>query len=184
MPPDAAEAPVWDTAGLILVHFSLLSLMAVGGGVIMLAPEMQRYVVESHHWLTTDQFAAAYTIAQAAPGPNLLYVTLVGWQAAGLAGALAATLAMVGPPAAITLAVLRLSAISKAERLGRAVTRGLIPISVGLVLATGWVLLRPAENTWRGTTLSLVTVVVVLRTRINPVWLIGAGALAGIAELM
>ena len=95
-----SDNPVLAALG---VHFALLSMMAIGGGVIMLAPDIQRYVVDSNHWITAQQFAAAYTIAQAAPGPNLLYVTLVGWWAAGWAGALVATLAIIVPPATLTL---------------------------------------------------------------------------------
>ena len=67
------DAPVWSVVGPLFGHFAVLSLMAIGGGVVMVAPEIQRYVVDSHHWMTAEQFSAAYAIAQAAPGPNMLY---------------------------------------------------------------------------------------------------------------
>jgi chromate transporter len=71
-----AESPLIALCG----HLALLSLRAVvGGGVIMVAPEVQSYVVTGKHWLSNEQFAAAYAIAQAAPGPNLLFISLVGW---------------------------------------------------------------------------------------------------------
>ncbi len=69
-----SESPLW----LMTTHLALLSFAAVGGGVIMLAPDIQRYVVDVHHWISTEQFAAAYAIAQAAPGPNML---LARWSA-------------------------------------------------------------------------------------------------------
>lgn len=159
-------------------------MMAIGGGVVMLAPEMQRYVVDSHHWITAEQFSAAYAIAQAAPGPNMLFVTLVGWQAAGWAGAVASTVAIVAPPSLLAIGLMRVSATRTPGRFGRAVGRGLAPISVGLLFSTGWILLRGGAGDWRGVVVALLAALVVLRTRINPVWLIGAGAAAGIAGLV
>jgi chromate transporter len=182
--PDSNDAPVWSIVGPLFAHFVVLSLLAIGGGVVMLAPEMQRYVVDSHHWITAEQFSAAYAIAQAAPGPNMLFVTLVGWQAAGWSGAVAATVAIVAPPSLLTVAVMRLSAARTPGRFGRAVGKGLAPISVGLLFSTGWILLRGGAGDWRGVLLTLLAAVVVLRTRINPVWLIGAGAAAGVAGLV
>ena len=88
-------------AWTLFVHFAMLSLMAVGGGVLVLAPDMQRFVVDANPWMSNENFIAAYTIAQVAPGPNVLFVALVGMQAAGLIGAAAATLALIVPPAAI-----------------------------------------------------------------------------------
>jgi chromate transporter len=166
-------------AGMTL-HLALLSMMAVGGGVIMLAPDIERYVAESHHWITPEQFTAAYAIAQASPGPNLLYVTLVGWWSAGWAGAVLATLAIIVPPATLTLILLRVSRSAGVGRLGRAVQTGLAPVSVGLLLAGGLVLLRSVDSDWRQVGLSLVSVLVLVKTRLNPVWLILAGGVCGL----
>lgn len=184
MGPDRDGAPVWSVVGPMLAHFAMLSLMAVGGGVIMLAPEMQRYVVDSHGWMTAEQFSAAYAIAQAAPGPNMLFVTLVGWQVAGWLGALAATAAIVAPPTLLTLSLMRISANRQVGPFGRAVGKGLVPLSVGFLLATGWILIRGANGGWRGTALSALVVPLVLRTRVNPVWWLAAGAAAGVAGLI
>ena len=182
MTPDSGEAPVWSIVGPMFVHFAVLSLMAVGGGVVMVAPEMQRYVVDSHHWITAEQFSAAYALAQAAPGPNFLYITLVGWEVAGWAGAAAATLAILGPPTVLTVAVVRVSANRAPGPLARAISKGLVPISVGLVFATGWILLR-GSGSWdfRGASLALVAGAIVLWTKINPVWVIALGAAVGVA---
>jgi len=79
-----------DLAALGL-HFALLSLMAIGG-VSSILPDMQRYMVEAHHWLSGTQFADAYALGQAAPGPNMMFVTLLGLQVAGWTGAIVATL--------------------------------------------------------------------------------------------
>jgi len=177
----SGDAPVWSIVAPMFVHFAVLSLMAIGGGVVMVAPEMQRYVVDSHHWITAEQFSAAFALAQAAPGPNFLYITLVGWEVAGWAGAAAATVAILGPPTVLTIAMVHASTNRAPGPLARAIGKGLVPISVGLVFATGWILLRGSGSwDWRGVTLALVAAAVLLRTRINPVWVIAAGAAVGV----
>ena len=163
------------------LYFALISLTAVGGGVIMLAPDIHRYVVDVQHWLTSEQFAAAFAIAQAAPGPNVLYVTLIGLRVAGLAGAVAATLAIALPTFCLTLAFVRFTARRPPSRLGTATRRGLAPISVGLLAAGGWVLARTADAGAVEVLLTVATVYGAAKTRLNPVWMIGLGALAGIA---
>ncbi len=172
---------LWD----LCTHFALLSMMAVGGGVVMLAPDIHRYVVEAHHWITSEQFAAAYTLAQAAPGPNMLYVTLVGWWVAGWQGALVATLAIIIPPVALTLVLMQASERRGAEgRFSRALRYGLAPVSVGLLFAGGWVLVQASDSNWRGGVLTAATVLAVVRTKVNPMWLIGAGGVIGILHLV
>lgn len=165
------------------LHFALLSLMAIGG-ISSILPDMQRYVVEANHWLSGTQFADAYALGQAAPGPNMMFVTLLGWQLAGWAGAIVATLAIIFPPVLLTLAVTRLSANNPAAPLGRAIRGGLGPIAIGLTLASGWILAHSADHDWRGALLTLATVALVLRTRLNPIWLILAGAVAGMSGIL
>lgn len=167
----------------MFLHFMLLSLMAIGG-VSAVLPDMQRYVVEANQWLTGKQFADAYALGQVAPGPNLMFVTLVGWQVAGFAGAIAATLAVTGPPLLLTLMITRFSARNPEAPLGLAIRRGLAPITIGLMLASGWILLRSTDHDWRGALLTTLTVLVVTQTRINPLWLIVAGAILGIAGVV
>ena len=165
------------------LHLALLSLMAIGG-VSSILPDMQRYAVEANHWLSGAQFADIYALGQVTPGPNMMFVALLGWQLAGLPGALAATLAMVCPPALLTLVVTRLNAKRPYANLGRAVRGGLAPIAIGLTLSSGWILAHSADHGWRGAVLTLGTVALMLRTRLNPVWMILAGAVAGVSGLL
>ena len=165
------------------LHFALLSLMAIGG-VSSILPDMQRYVVEANHWLSATQFADAYALGQAAPGPNMMFVTVLGWQLAGWAGAVVATLATIVPPILLTLTVTRLSAANPNAPLGRAIRGGLGPIAIGLTLSSGWILAHSADHDWRGALLTLLTVVLMLRTRLNPMWLILAGAAAGMSGIL
>jgi len=171
-----------DLSALAL-HFALLSLMAIGG-VSSILPDMQRYVVEANHWLSGTQFADAYALGQAAPGPNMMFVTLLGWQLAGWAGAIIASVAIIVPPVLLTLAVTRLNAKRPDAPLGRAIRGGLGPIAIGLTLSSGWILAHSADHDWRGALLTLLTVGLMLRTRLNPMWLILAGAIAGMAGVL
>ena len=66
----------------------LISLMAIGGANAMV-PEIHRYVIEQRGWMRGDEFAALFAIAQASPGPNVLFITLIGWKVAGWPGAVA-----------------------------------------------------------------------------------------------
>jgi chromate transporter len=153
-------------------HFALISMMAVGGGVVMLAPDIHRYVVDAHHWITTEQFAAAYTLAQAAPGPNMLYVTLVGYWVSGIWGAVIATAAVVLPPAAITVLLVRMTGNQRFARLGNFGRAG------------GWVLAGAAQAGLRHLVLAAATVLIVTTSKINPIWLIAGGALIGVSGLV
>jgi chromate transporter len=162
--------------------FCVLSLIAVGGANA-LVPEMQR-VVAAQGWMGAEQFAHLFALAQAAPGPNMLVVTLVGWRVAGLPGALVATAAFVVPAGLLTYAVARLW-----QRHGQAPWRvalqaGLTPVTVGLVTAAAVVLCR-ATDTGPGTTLlTLASAGVLLATRLHPLWLLAAGAALGTAGLV
>jgi chromate transporter len=169
--------------GALFAHLALLSLMAIGG-VSSILPDMQRYVVEANQWLSGTQFADIYALGQATPGPNMMFVTLLGWQLAGWTGAVVASIAIIVPPVLLTLAVTRLNANQPNGALSRAIRGGLGPIAIGLTLSSGWILAHSADHDWRGALLTLLTVVLMLRTRLNPVWLILAGALAGMAGVL
>lgn len=169
-----------SVAWKLLIHLALLSMTAIGGGVVILAPDVQRFVVDVNHWLDNETFIAAYTIAQAAPGPNLLFVTLVGWYAAGWLGAVSATLAVVVPPAILAIVALRTSRRPRARSLGLALKSAFLPISVGLVLATGWSLARAADQSWMSAALTILATTIFFYHKPNPLWLIAAGAIVGI----
>ena len=164
-------------------HFAMLSVLSVGG-MIAMAPEMHRYFVDTRGWIDHMLFADSIALAQAAPGPNVLFVTLLGWQIGGVAGALVATVGALAPSCTMAFLAQRWLAAHHHTRGVRAFRVGLMPIAVGLTLATGWVLAYAAEASWRAVALSVATVLVALRTRLNPLWLIIAGAVLGAAGLL
>ena len=167
-----------DLGGLFL-HFLVLWFLAIGGPSTIF-PDIHRYVVEAHHLLTNKQFAELYTLAQVAPGPNAMYVTLIGWHLAGWKGVAATTIPLLVPATTLTLLVSHLNERYPNARIGRAVRRGLMPITIGLVLASATILMRAVNHDWRGYLITLLTVVVVLRKPWNPLWVFAGGALAGI----
>jgi chromate transporter len=134
--------------------------------------------------MTSMQFAEIYTLAQVAPGPNVMYVTLIGWHLAGWAGAAATTLPLLVPATTLTLLVGHLNERYSNAPIGRAIRRGLTPITIGLTFASASILLRVVNHDWRGYLLTLFTVVVVLLKPWNPLWLLAAGALAGMVGLV
>jgi chromate transporter len=168
----------------LCARLALLSLMAVGGGVIMVAPEVQNYVVSGKHWMLNEQFAAAYAIAQAAPGPNLLFISLVGWLVAGWFGAIATTVSIILPSTVLTLSLIKVRARQSGNALSKALQNAFAPISIGLLGATALMFARSANLDWRADLLTVLAALMVLKTRLNPVLLIAGGALGGIVHLI
>jgi len=141
-------------------------------------------VVEVHQLVTSAEFAEIYTLAQVAPGPNVMYVTLLGWRLAGWSGAAATTIPLLVPATTLTLLIGHLNQRYPNARIGRAIRRGLMPITIGLMFASATILMRAVNHDWRGYSITLLTVAVVLRKPWNPLWLLAAGALAGVAGLV
>jgi chromate transporter len=167
----------------LFLEFALLSFVAFGGATALL-PEMHRVVVEQHQWLDETTFTHLYAIAQAAPGPNVLVVTLIGWKIAGLAGALAATLAMCLPMSVLIYLLIDRWEGFAGTRWQKAVSLGVAPLAVGLVFSGASLIGQSAGLGLAGAALVLVTVVLNLKTRIHPLYLIVAGALLGVLGLV
>jgi len=159
-------------------HFLMLSLLAVGGAITT-APDMQRYVVGERHWLTEAQFSGSVALAQAAPGPNVLFVAVVGYNIGGLLGVVATMAGTLLPSTLLTLRASHWNAQYARSRGVRALHAGLAPITLGLLAATGWILFEPAAADWRSSLLVAGTIALTLRWRLSPLWPIACGALVG-----
>jgi chromate transporter len=163
--------------------FGLMSLFAVGGASSAI-PEMHRIAVDIQHWMTDKQFADMYAISQLSPGPNVLIVTLIGYSVAGVAGALAATLAMCVPTAALAYSVSRLLKRSSHSRWPAIIQAALVPISIGLMAASALVLTLSADRTWAAGLVTAGVAALAIATRLNPLWLLLAGGLLGFAGVI
>ncbi len=160
-------------------YFALLSLFAVGGANAAI-PEMHRISVEVMHWMNDRQFADMFAIAQASPGPNVIIVTLIGYHVAGVAGATVATVGMCGPTCVLAFLVARGWNRFKDARWRIAIQAGLVPVSLGLIGASAFVLARTADHNVYADAVTVVTAVVGFATRINPLWLFAVGGVLGL----
>lgn len=159
-------------------HFAVLSLLAVGGAITS-ASDMQRYLVVERGWIDPLQFNASIAIAQAAPGPNILFVALLGWSVAGPLGMLATMIGIMGPSSALTFMVGRLRHARQDALPVRAFSVGLAPLTIGLLIATGWVLSLPSLDHPFALLLVPATILFMLKTARSPLWMIAGGAVVG-----
>jgi len=181
----------------LLTHFLSLSLLAVGGAITTV-PDMHRTLVDQHQWLSDSEFNAAIALAQAAPGPNVLFVALLGWQVGlnaggglvtsgaawgfGMLGMLLAMLGILLPSTTLTFAASRWAHQNRELRAVRAFKHGMAPVVVALLAATGWILTANQGADLAHWPLWLLTAVVTLlvwRTRLHLLWLLAAGAVLG-----
>jgi chromate transporter len=174
-----------DSATLVTlaVHFAILSLFAMGGANAAV-PEMHRLAVDVMRWMSDRQFADMFALAQVAPGPNVIVVTLIGYHVAGLAGAAVTTTAMCGPSCVFAFFMGRVWERFKDAPWRVAIQAGLVPISVGLVGASAVILTRAAEQNWLALGITAATAVVAYLTRWNPLWMFAAAALLGVAGVV
>ena len=158
-------------------HFMVLSLLAVGGAITVV-PDMHRVLVSNMGLLTDAQFNASIAIAQASPGPNILFVAVMGYQAAGLPGAAATLAGIMLPSTTLALVVARWGRARRDWRPVQAFKAGMAPIVIVLMFASGWILAAETPG-WRHVLLTVAAAVLVWRTRIHLLVLIVAGALVG-----
>ena len=162
--------------------FALLSLVSIGGANAVL-PEIRRQVVEVQGWMNDATFANLFAISHAAPGPNIILVSLIGWQLAGLAGLMVATLAIMIPSCSLAFVVSRAVTRWSNRRWVGLLKEGMVPVALGLILASGIAMMRTADHDALTLTISIATAVFVLFSRRNPLWAIAAGTLVSIAAL-
>ena len=163
----------------LFTHFLMLSLLAVGGAITTM-PDMQRFVVHDQGWLSDAQFTASVALAQAAPGPNVLFVAVIGFNVGGLAGVVATMVGTLLPSTTLALAASRWGERNRQSRGLRSFTTGMAPLTIGLLVATSWILLGPARTQGTSAVLVLGTLAFMLRTKCSPLWPMAAGALAGV----
>jgi chromate transporter len=163
-------------------HFLLLSLLAIGGAITVV-PDMHRVMVEQMGLLSDAQFNASIAIAQASPGPNVLFVAVMGYQAAGLLGAGATLLGIMVPSTTLALVVARWGHARRDWRAVQAFKAGMAPIVIALMFSTGWILAAETLG-WRHLLLTAVAALLVWRTRVHLLVLILFGAILGATGLI
>ncbi|WP_137176820.1 chromate transporter [Roseomonas sp. AR75] len=164
----------------LLLTFGTLSLLAVGGANAVV-PEMHRQIVEIHGWLDSATFAQVYALAQAAPGPNILVAAALGWVIAGPLGMGAAFIGIVTPAWVLAWWVAGITERLASKPWLKAVRAGLVPIAVGLILASGLIMARTVSVQAIGLAVAVVAALVVWRTELNLLWVLAAGGVLGLA---
>ena len=163
----------------LTVHLALVSSISFGGFPTVL-PDVRDFVVVTHGWMSDQEFANFFAIAQSIPGPNMiLMMSFVGWKVWGFPGALASAFATFGPPCAIYFAGYRLWDRFRDAPWQRIVRLGLVPVTMGIVIASGAVMARAADTGWRSGALTIAAAAITLATRFNPMWTLLAGAALG-----
>jgi chromate transporter len=164
--------------GALAVSFLTISLLAFGGANAVI-PEMHRQAVDVARWMTDRQFVSLYALAQAAPGPNVMVVTLIGWHVAGLEGALVATAAMMVPSVTLTFVAFRLWTYFRHRPWLETIQNGLTPVTVGLVASSAFLLAKTSDHGMPAYLLTAATAALTYWTRLNPLWVFGVAACLG-----
>ncbi len=164
-------------------YFALMSLFAIGGANSAV-PEMHRFAVDVEHWLTDRQFGDTFALAQLTPGPNVIIVTLIGYHVAGIVGALVTTLAMCGPTCVFAFFVGRASERFKGSSWHGALSRGLIPVTLGLTASSATVIATTADFGWLAAGITLGTALTAYFVRVHPLWAFAIAALLGLGGMI
>ena len=162
----------------LTLYFMLMSLISVGGMPSVL-PELQRYVVDVKGWITPEEFIQIFAVGQAAPGPNMLIASLLGWKVGGLGGALLALAGMCGPAGVLAWYVADLWERFKESPWRIAIQRAIAPIVVGLILSGGFILATPGAPDWRLWAIAAASAAAMLLSKLNPLWFLAAGGAVG-----
>ena len=164
---------------VLIVHLALLSSISFGGFPTVL-PDVRDFVVANHGWMTNQDFANFFALAQAVPGPNMiLMMSFVGWKVWGVPGAVASALVTFGPPCAIYFAAYRLWDRLNAAPWQHIVRLGLVPVTIGLVIGSGAVMARAADANWQTIAITVAAVALMLWTRLNPLAILFDGGVLG-----
>lgn len=166
-----------DTAILwqLARSFAVISLIAIGG-INAVIPAMRQEIVDQLGWMDDATFMQLYAITQVTPGPNILIVSLIGWQMAALPGLIVATLAMLLPACGLAYLVGKLTVSLSGTRRFKLVQQALVPLAVGLIIAAGLDMAQAAAHHWLYVFVTVASAAMVFLTKANPVWALVCGA--------
>jgi chromate transporter len=165
--------------GALSGHLALLSSISFGG-IPSVLPDIRNFVVIAHGWLTDQEFANCFAVAQAIPGPNMiLMMSYIGWKVAGFPGAVASAFATIGPPCTMYYSGYRLWDRFREAPWQRITRAGIAPLTIGLIIAGGVVMARTADANWRSAAITLAAAALLQATRLNPLWMIAAAGMLG-----
>ncbi|MGV8918559.1 MAG: chromate transporter [Pseudomonas sp.] len=165
----------------LMFNCALWSMMAIGGNSVAIS-DIHRFAVIEAHWVSDAQFVAFFAMAQALPGPNGMFLVFIGQQAAGIPGAMAVMVAKLLPCSMLTYYGGAWLERQSHRQWVQRVKRSLLPVTIGLILAASFVLIRSMESGWAQVALTVISAAIIYFTRINAIWLILVGAGFGLAS--
>jgi chromate transporter len=168
----------WPSIIALITRVAGLGLISFGG-VNSVLPALHHQAVNEQHWMTDRDFANLFALASVSPGPNFMVLTLIGYAAAGVTGAVAATVALCLPTALLTFGVVKVWDRFKTARWRIALQAGLVPVCVGFVGAAAVLLVRASDASLGGYAITAAVAAVGIATRINPLWVFAVAAVAG-----
>lgn len=163
--------------------FALMSLFAIGGANSAV-PEIHRFAVGVQQWLSDRQFSESFALAQLTPGPNVILVTLIGYNVAGILGAVVATFAMCGPTSVLAFLVGGASERFRGSRWHLALSRGLVPVTLGLTASSATVIATASDYNWAAVAITAAAALTAYFARVHPLWTFAAAALLGLIGLV
>jgi chromate transporter len=158
----------------LLEVFAPLSFLTVGGGQSVVA-DIHRQAVDSYAWMSNARFLDLFALSRITPGPGSLLVTMVGWEVAGWAGALLASIAIFVPSSVLVFALAHVWARYKGTPWIRAIEAGLVPVAAGMILAASCTVLRAAEGGPWAWAMAAISVLALVYTRVSPLLMLAAG---------
>ena len=163
----------------LVAHLAVLSLISFGG-IPAVLPDLHDFVVTANGWISDREFSNYFAVVQAIPGPNMiLMMSFIGWRVGGLPVAIASALVTFGPPCALSYAAFHFWDRFRETAWQQRVRRGLAPVTIGLVIAGGYVMALSGDADWRSLAVTVGAAAGLFATRVNPLLLVAAGAAIG-----
>ncbi len=173
----------WGALYALITRVSGLALISFGG-VNTVLPALHHQAVNEQHWMTDRDFANLFALASVSPGPNFMVLTLIGFKAAGIVGAIVATFALCIPTSLLAFAVVKVWDRFKTAHWRMAIQEGLVPVTVGFVAAAAVLLVRASDNSIAAYAITAAVAIVGTLTRFSPLWIFAISAIVGALGLV
>jgi chromate transporter len=167
----------------LLSIFSLCSVIAVGGATSAV-PEMHRQAVDVHQWISDRSFTELFAIAQASPGPNVVFVALLGHYIGGVPGALIAMFAMCAPSCTIAYCATRVMDRFRDAPWRIILQAGLVPVTIGLIASSALIVARAADHDVPTLLITAASFALCYWTRVTPLIALALAAGLGLTGIL
>ena len=164
----------------LFLVFLKVGLFTIGSGYSMLVLA-QRYVVDTYHWLTLQEFTDLIAISEITPGPIMINLaTFVGTRVAGFIGAIFATLGLIIIPF-FTLYVISLNyAQFKNYPLIQGILKVIRPMAIGFITVAIMKLFKTSITDLRSAVIAIGVILLTYVFKVNPIYTVLGGIVLGV----